>query len=118
MERIAEAEAQNFSVKFAGNYVLKKFKNGKDVEKHMVLNIVAHGHYMGIRFAEQLYSRRFFKVTAPWDEEKLIEEANRAAKTYLVAKSYTRLNTYEQALIRASLSHGFKNGFRFREPKT
>jgi hypothetical protein len=94
----------------------KKFSKGSLAEKGKVATVVAHGYYMGARHYENLANRPFWKF---WVKQKLTVdeldlESVDAANEYIKKKNFYKLPYYEQALLRASVSMGFKEGFKSR----
>lgn len=117
-----EVQVTDLAVKFAGNYIEDHFKSGTEVERHQVMNTLAHGYYMGLRHAEKLALPRSFEKLRRllrikrWPEfEALVAISNNAAAHYMRSKRYERLAPSENAFIRASLSQGFRVGFLARE---
>lgn len=116
------AELNNESARFAGRYCETRFRGGRDVEKHQVLNCVAHGYFCGFRWAETEFlfpsSARILvnwmknKTLENFSDEALWNESIKASNHYVVQKGFTTIALAEQALIRATFSYGFRDGFR------
>jgi hypothetical protein len=117
MERLTDVEVTDRSVKFAGDYIEKKFKKGRDTEKSLVLNCSAHGFFMGVRHVENVKNKPRWKfwVLTKWSDEELQLESIKAAKTYVREKGFKKLDIGTSALIRAVVGNGFINGVRYRE---
>lgn len=126
MLKMREVDLSDSAVKYAGNYIADHFKKGSEVDKHLILNTIAHGFFMGARWREKLHNyhvgwktifRAFTKVDPEGKipDEMLVRESIKASTYYLKKKEYSKLEFASQALIRASLSKGFQEGFRFRE---
>jgi hypothetical protein len=108
------------SVRFSGEYVDKKFHKGDIFQKSKVATTVAHGYYLGARRCEEM-------TNAPWwkrlylkkcsSEAELSEESVKAANHYIKEKGFGKLNFYEQALIKSTVSFGFREGFTSRATK-
>ncbi len=129
MVRLKDAELNQLSASFAGRYVEQKFARGGDIEKQQVLNYLAHGFYMGAREAEKKLpdnSRSFWWWTfkAPkWaargigKENSLARamwldhESLKAANFYIKKQGFYKVIYTDQALVRATVSIGFKAGF-------
>lgn len=116
-----EVDLSAAAAKFAGAYVDEKFKTGSDTEKSLVLNTLAHGYYMGARHCEKFYASKWQgflgleKRVAPRKHDDLVKESIRASKFYLQKKGFLKLEFATQALIKATLSRGFQEGFTVRE---
>lgn len=120
IEKMKEVDLVNISVKFSGDYVMDKFKTGRDIEKALVLNTVAHGYFMGVRFNEEARNEpkwKFWKKKVALSDEELIHESIYAAKAYIIEKQYQNLPFERAALIKATLGYGFKAGVRFSEKR-
>lgn len=130
MERYKEADLNELSVNFAGQYIDEKFKSGRDVEKALVLNCIAHGFFMGARHAEDTDNLNTMKTAwirfkglftddylplYPASDTKWIEKhADKAALYYIKKKRYERMSFGEKALIQSTVALGFKRGFQDR----
>lgn len=118
MKKLDDVNITDEAVKFAGEYVSEKFKSGAGIQKHLVVNTVAHGYYMGAierrRFntGYNLWYRLMDKYFKKDENTWLNEESIKAANFYLKKKKFQRLNFAEQALIKASLCYGFQHGYR------
>lgn len=111
MNKISEAELTKQSVQFAGKYVEEKFKNGSLVEKSLVVNSLAHGFYIGARHQQKSRGSLWARIVSHIVGDDLDEaHALKAANYYLKKKGYTKLEFAEQALIRACVATGFRNG--------
>jgi hypothetical protein len=121
LSRLNEAELNNESVKFAGKYVEQRFQNGRDVEKHLVLNCVAHGFYMGARHCEtvtfrpQISLKRLLGVGNIDEPEEVWNESIKASNYYIAKKKYSKLSMGDLALVRATVSYGFREGCQWRQ---
>lgn len=114
-----KAELNNESAKFAGTYVERAFRKGRETEKHLVLNCVAHGFYMGARHYETaVMAPNFFRRLLgckPLDDTALWNESVKAANYYLRRRGYWgKLPMSELALMRSTLSYGFREGYLWR----
>ena len=121
MERLSEVKLQDLAVNFAGAYIEAKFKNGRDIEKSLILNTVAHGYYIGARRAEEIFAEKWWRIFSflipdpqEWRDTKIDQDAIKASKVYIRKKRYQKMSFGELALIRASLCTGFNAGFRKR----
>lgn len=113
MKKMKEEQLNNKCATFAGKYIEAKFKGGSQVERNLVLNSLAHGMYMGVRFAEKTYTSFWFKFLPKIIDSEYIEKHGiKASNFYLKKKGYSKLQWHEQALIRASVSTGFREGFQ------
>ena len=75
---------------------------------------------MGSRFAEATVVnpkkwRVFLWGVKTFSDIQLWNESVKASNYYVTKKKYTRIASAELALIRATLSHGFRAGYRWRE---
>jgi hypothetical protein len=110
------AELHNISVKFSGEYINNRFKNGSDVEKHLVLNTIAHGFCMGARFRETAFKKTWkFWEKPPKTEEDIVNHSVRAAKDYILKKGMVGLPVDKNFLVRATVSYGFREGYNWRD---
>lgn len=118
MKNMKEADLTSACVHYAGKYVDEKFKNGSVVEKNLVVNCLAHGFYMGRRFAEKgknsILAAILFWNTG--DEDWVMKHSIKAGKYYLKKTGYLKLEWAEQALIRSTVSTGFRAGFYHANP--
>lgn len=117
MKKLDNVDLTDEAVKFAGEYISTKFKNGAVIEKHMVLNTVAHGYYMGAIESSKAPSwwQVSFWISKTITDEWVTTESIKAATFYLKKKKFKRLGFAQQALIKASLCYGFQHGYRSRQ---
>lgn len=81
------------------------------IEKSMAINALAHGFYMGAKFAQA--KPKFFKVfhRKSLDPNGLFLESHSAAIAYL-KKRHPFLPEANKTLLKTSLSMGFREGYR------
>ena len=75
---------------------------------------------MGARHAESTVInpkkwKKFLWGVKTFSDLQLWNESVRASNFYIAKKKYHRIAFAEQALIRATVSHGFRAGYRWRE---
>ncbi len=112
-----EVDLTDLAAKFAGEYVSERFKKGTEIEKHLILNSLAHGYFMGARWTEDRLTLKWYhrfipvKIPSPSD---LVAESIKAAAYYLKKKDMLKLEFAQQALIKATLCKGFQEGASWR----
>src|SRR5262249_35870049 len=121
IEKLGEHQTQDAAAKFAGKYVEERDKASKNLaDRGLILNVVAHGHYMGTRHYESIHTPwRFWLFTGSNASPNLSENALEmysieAGHKYVEKKGYGRQTVYTRGLIRACIAYGFKAGFRWR----
>lgn len=121
LQPLSKAELNNVSARFAGAYIETAFRKGREVEKQLVLNCVAHGYYMGARNFEDILLRPrwwrvlFGKPRGPLADVGLFHESVKAGRFYLKRKGYLKLAMADQSLILASVTYGFREGYSWRK---
>lgn len=120
LRRMPEGDLNALAVKRAGEYVEQRMKGGTDATRHLVLNSVAHGFWMGARFAEKTYREHLHHVV-PWlrpldryPEAWIERHAKKASDQYMRSKNFSPLNSGEKALVKATVMVGFEGGYRWR----
>lgn len=127
MQRKAEAELNEVAAQAAGRYITEKFKQGREIEKNLILNSYAHGFFMGARHCEAthnlgtfgiawiklkgLFTGDYLPVYPTMDDDWIESHGIRAGNFYVKQMKYHRMNLLEQTLVRASIGMGFKKGF-------
>lgn len=119
MKALTKVDLTDQAVRFAGDYIDKKFKNGRETEKSLILNTVAHGYFMGARHVENIVNKPswMFWIKKKVEYSKLDDESVKAAKAYIKKKGFKQLDFSTSALIKASLGVGFREGAIFRKQK-
>lgn len=116
MIRLPEIDLTEKSVKYAGDYVNSKFKTGRDIEKNLVLNSLAHGFFTGARYVESCHNKPLWKfwVKTKWSDEELVNQGIKASAYYL-KKRFRKVDFMTFNLVKASNCNAFCDGVRFRE---
>lgn len=124
MARLNEAELTDMAAKYASEYIFERFKTGRDIEKSLILNTVAHGYYMGARRYEEVSTPKWwwFFIKPMVKTERLVDykgaldrDSVKASRAYIKAKKYQNMSFSELALVRASLCGGFVVGYIARK---
>jgi hypothetical protein len=112
VKHIKESDLTAESVKFAGEYTDKHFKNGSNSEKSLFVTSLAHGYYMGRRHAEKSLKSFWVKLFPSRGSDEWVQShAIKAGNFYLKKKNFLKFGWTEQALIRAAVSTGFRQGY-------
>lgn len=96
------------SIKFANKKLPKQYDI---IERSMAINALAHGYYMGAKFAQskqKTFFRPFHKKQL--DPNGLFQESHSAAVSYLKEK-YPFIPETNKNLLKSSLSLGFREGY-------
>lgn len=108
MNRILlEKEIMHKSAVVAEKYINEKFKTTNIVDRHLAVNGVAHGYYMGVKHSKTLKGE---VISQPDLETTSIN----AAKFY-IKKKFPQIATEERTLLSNTVAHGFREGVRANE---
>lgn len=114
--KIPEAQLNNLAANFAGKYVEQKWKHGNELDRQLVLNILAHGFVMGVRACEKLWAPRWydkFFERSKFTKDRLETLLLKNSSAYMGAKKLETLQTAKLCLCRACFSIGFREGFNY-----